>query len=70
MRVLGDGIGRPSNPTAPPATSCLTATFSGDVFLMMMMINYGVDSPGACWRLCGPQCVEKQGNCPGTWSRC
>ena len=25
---------------------------------------------GACWRLCGPECAEKQGNCPGTWSPC
>ena len=25
---------------------------------------------GSCWRLCGPFCRERGGNCPGTWTRC
>ena len=25
---------------------------------------------GQCWRLCGPRCKERKGNCPGTWSPC
>merc|ERR1719435_112798 len=24
---------------------------------------------GCLWRLCGPGCREKNGNCPGTWTR-
>jgi len=50
------------NPPYCPASHCLCST--SPLTCIERVFS------GACWRLCGPDCEAKGGNCPGQWTRC